>query len=82
MDEWSEKDRVLAEALIEFEENAHCPGCGQLRSKAWDDSTDGWWEMSKVHCYACEAQQVAEERSSKSADKGEPGDLPFITLDD
>lgn len=78
MDEWGERDRVLAEALIEFEENATCPKCGQLRSKAWDEDTKGSWEHSQVKCYACAGHE------EKSKDEGEPGPgvLKFLTLNE
>lgn len=73
VDEWPEKDRLLAESLIHFEETAHCSGCGQLRSKAWDE--DSAWDMGTVHCRACEKQ-------ADDSEKVEPGDLRFLELDE
>lgn len=69
---------MLAEALIEFEENAYCPGCGQLKSKAWDEDTAGSWQHSTVQCYAC-ADHAALEKGSTEA---EPGVLRFMTLNE
>lgn len=76
--EWGERDRVLAEALIEFEESAYCPGCGQLKSKAWDEASSGSWDMATVHCYACEHK----DGKGKDSEDPSPGDLQFMTLDE
>lgn len=78
MNEWEERDRVLAEALIEFEANAHCPGCGQLRSKAWDEDTAGSWEHDSVKCFACETQ----DKKKSTTEEPEPGALQFMTLNE
>ena len=76
--EWGERDRVLAEALIEFEENAYCPGCGQLKSKAWDSASEGSWDFATVQCYAC----AHNEGQSKDSSDRTPGELKFMTLDE
>jgi hypothetical protein len=81
VDEWPEKDRLLAEALTHYEESAHCPGCGQLKSKAWDeDSAGSWGAENTITCHACAAQQEKQkERGTKDA---KPGELRFVTLDE
>lgn len=79
LQEWGERDRVLAEALIEFDATAHCPGCGQLRSKAWDPDTAGAWETHEdVTCYAC--AHTAEQK--KNDDDPKPGQLTYVALND
>ena len=78
VEEWDERDRVLAEALIEFEANAFCPGCGQLRSKAWDEDTSGSWQHDTVTCHACAGQETL----SKSSNEPEPGELRFLTVNE
>lgn len=70
---------MLAEALIEFEENACCPGCGQLKSKAWDKASAGAWEVvTDVTCYAC----AANEQQSKALSEPEPGELRFLAFNE
>lgn len=69
---------MLAEALIEFEENANCPGCGQLKSKAWDPASSGSWDYATVHCHACEHK----DSKAKESEDQSPGDLQFMTLDE
>lgn len=69
---------MLAEALIEFEENAYCPGCGQLKSKAWDPASGGAWDFATVDCYAC---AHSDGQAQDSSDKT-PGELRFMTLDE
>lgn len=64
--------------MIEFEENAYCPGCGQLKSKAWDPASEGAWDFASVNCYACAHN---EGNSQDAADKT-PGELRFMTLDE
>ncbi|KHS54179.1 hypothetical protein [Brevibacterium linens] len=76
--EWGERDRVLAEALIEFEENAYCPGCGQLKSKAWDPASEGSWDFATIHCYAC----AHNDGHAQDANDKTPGELRFMTLDE
>lgn len=78
VEEWQERDRVLAEALIEFEENAYCPSCRQLKSKAWNEDTAGSWQHSTITCYAC-ADHAALESNSNDP---EPGVLRFMTLNE
>ena len=73
VEEWPEKDRLLAEALTHFEDTAHCSGCGQLKSKAWDP--DSAWEVGTVECYACKAHQDDKTESK-------PGELRFLSLDE
>ncbi|MCT2357085.1 hypothetical protein M3G54_01735 [Brevibacterium casei] len=69
---------MLAEALIEFEENAYCPGCGQLKSKAWDPASEGSWDFGHVQCYAC----AHKESAPNNADDRTPGQVQFMTLDE
>ena len=78
VEEWDERDRVLAEALIEYEETAFCPGCHQPRSKAWDEATAGSWQHDTIKCYACEGQ----EQLSKGSNDPEPGELRFLTVNE
>lgn len=73
VDGWSEKDRLLAEALTHFEDTAHCGGCGQLKSKAWDD--DSAWEIGTVTCHACKTQQ--NDKTETDA-----GKLKYLSLDE
>lgn len=73
VEEWPEKDRLLAEALIHFEDTAHCSGCGQLKSQAWDE--DSTWDTGTVTCYACKAQ--AEDKTET-----DPGVLKYMVLDE
>lgn len=78
VEQWDERDRVLAEALIEYEANAFCPGCGQLRSKAWDEDTSGSWQHEKLKCFACEGH----EQANKNGNEPEPGELKFLSLNE
>ena len=78
VEEWDERDRVLAEALIEYEANAFCPGCGQLKSKAWDEDTSESWQHETVKCFACEGHETL----SKNEKDREPGELKFLTVDE
>jgi Zn ribbon nucleic-acid-binding protein len=78
VEEWDERDRVLAEALIEYEANAFCPGCGQLKSKAWDEDTADSWQHETVKCSAC----AGHETLSKNEKEPEPGELKFLSLNE
>ncbi|WP_240373045.1 hypothetical protein [Brevibacterium zhoupengii] len=70
---------MLAEALIEFEDTAHCPNCHQLKSKAWDKTSTGAWEVvTDVTCYAC----AANEQQSKPLPDPEPGELRFLAFNE
>lgn len=70
---------MLAEALIEFEETANCPGCGQLKSKAWDKTSAGAWEVvTDITCYAC----AANTEGSKALPEPEPGELRFLAFNE
>lgn len=82
VEEWPEKDRLLAEALVQFEESAHCPGCGQLKSRAWDDRTDGYWEQESATCHGCAAVEQARDSAEKTGEKSEAGTLNFLVLHD
>lgn len=77
MEEWPERDRALAQALIDYEATAFCPRCHQLKSIAYDEVSDGAWELSKtVHCYAC----ADMEEQEKDLDEPEPGELRSLKL--
>lgn len=78
---WTARDRTLAEALLEYEDS-FCPGCGQPKSKAWNDKTDGWWEQESLHCFACEMIENQRKIAEKSDKESEPGELTYMTLDD
>lgn len=78
VEEWDERDRVLAEALIEYEEAAFCPGCGQLKSKAWDEDTSGSWQHAKIKCFACEGHEQAQKNDTEP----EAGELKFLSLNE
>lgn len=75
--EWGERDRVLAEALIEFEDTAYCPGCGQLKSEAWDPASQGAWDYQTIHCYSCEHK----DKQAKQNDDATPGELKVLAVD-
>lgn len=64
--------------MIEFEENAYCPGCGQLKSKAWDEATAGSWQHSSVTCYACAGHADLQKKSTEP----DPGVLRFLTVNE
>ncbi|MFC5425602.1 hypothetical protein ACFPLA_08600 [Brevibacterium otitidis] len=83
LQEWGERDRVLAEALIEFDSTAHCPGCGQLRSKAWDPDTAGAWETHEdVTCYACAHTAEQQKKKKSNDDEPTPGQLTYVSLNE
>jgi hypothetical protein len=79
---WTVRDRTLAEALVEYE-GGSCPGCGQPKSKAWNEKTDGWWGQESVTCYSCKAAEEQREITKKQAGEDEkPGRLTFMSLDE
>lgn len=74
---WSVRDRGLAEALTEYEDS-FCSGCGQKKSVAWDEDTNGWWEVHDVVCEACAALEVARKETKDP----EPGAMQYPVLED
>lgn len=79
MEEWSERDRALAQALLDYESTAFCPGCHQLKSVAYDSVSDGVWELSETaHCFAC----AAAEEQKKDLDDPEPGELRSLKMNE
>lgn len=73
---WSSRDRGLAEALTELEDQK-CSGCGHPRELAWNPETNGWWDHHEVVCEACaELERVKAETKNP-----EPGAMPYLTLD-
>ena len=66
---------MLAEAFTEYETNAFCSGCGQHKSKAWNEDTAGSWERKHVTCYACQA-------SAQNTTPLEPGQLGYMSLNE
>lgn len=63
---------------MEYEANAFCPGCGQLKSKAWDEDTSDSWQHETVKCFACEGHEQAQKNDSEP----EPGELKFLSLNE
>lgn len=79
MEKWSERDRALAQALMDYEATSFCPGCHQLKSIAYDKTSNGAWELSQTaHCYACEAM----DEQKKDLEEPEPGELRTLRLNE
>lgn len=77
---WSDRDRALAQALIDYEESSFCPGCHQLKSKAFDPASEGEWELDVVaKCYACE---TLEGKNKDEAEEPLPGELQSLVLNE
>lgn len=72
---WSSRDRGLAEALTELEDQ-RCGGCGQKRELAWDPDTNGWWDHHEVTCEAC----AELERAKAEAKDPEPGAKGYVVF--
>lgn len=79
MEEWSERDRALAQALMDYEATSFCPGCHQLKSIAYSKASHGTWELAPVaHCYACEAYEEEKDKMEEP----EPGELRSLRLNE
>jgi hypothetical protein len=78
LEQWSERDRKLAESTILKDRALYCQcGCGQLKRLAHDPDTEGWWKVGEVRCEA----RVAMEQDIEDDKKPEPGVLKYVYLD-
>lgn len=55
-DEWTHRNRVLAEALTLYELST-CDGCGQPVSESYDPDREGWYDVVEVVCAGCKAKE-------------------------
>lgn len=74
---WRGRDRLLAEALLEYEDS-FCPGCGQPKDKAWDPASNGAWEAESIVCESCAAMQRAENETKEP----EPGSMQYAVFNE
>lgn len=78
LEQWSGRDRGLAEAHV-LGRRLLCPcGCGQPRKLAHDEDTEGWWEVHEVQC---QARKALEDARPEKSEDDEAGTMRFVTLD-
>lgn len=67
LNDWTARDRGLAEALLQYEDGLH--SCGHPLSRSAHPDMDGYYEVdTEVVCYAC-AAQASWEKDNKPDDR-------------
>ncbi|WP_123378619.1 hypothetical protein [Pseudokineococcus lusitanus] len=68
---WRRTDRALQVALTLYEDSL-CT-CGHPRDRAWNDDSDGHWEVAEHICQACAARDRARTTEGKRPDGSHVG---------
>ena len=73
---WTDRDRLLVQALHLYERGL-CPGgCGQPMRIAHDDRFKEWWSREHTICHACAALQGEQSKTTPP-----PGQLAWVEFD-
>lgn len=73
---WTPADRSLLVALQAYEDDV-CGGCGQPRTYAMDEDSEGRYAAHTARCNGCAARQRADTEA-----KPPPGQYRFVVPDE
>lgn len=63
------------EAVLQWqrEKDHACPGCGQPRDEAWDQTRHSHYVGAVAVCYACQARDVKEKQDAMAFERAKAG---------